>query len=128
MKAAPAVSPVIRLLSQEMLNRYAEASGDNNPIHIDESYAKTTSMGGTIAHGMLVLAMVSEMMTAAFGSEWMDSGKIDVRFRAPSRPGDTVTATAEARDGGGNGRQKYAIECVNQAGQLLISGSVEVRL
>ena len=60
---APVVQPVTRTLTQEMLNAYAEASGDFNPIHTDEAFAKTTPMGGTIAHGMLVLSFISEMMT-----------------------------------------------------------------
>ncbi len=126
--SAPPVSPVVRTLRQEMLNGYAEASGDHNPIHTDEAYAKTTPMGGTIAHGMLVLAMVSEMMTATFGPSWLDSGKLDVRFRAPARPGDVITASANPKEGAANGRQRYAIECLNQEGELLISGSAEVNL
>jgi acyl dehydratase len=108
-----------------MLNAYAAASGDHNPIHIDEAFAKTTPMGGTIAHGMLVLSLISEMMTAAFGPAWLASGTLDVRFRAPARPGDTVTARArpqEPRDG----RLRYAVECVSQAEEVLISGTAEV--
>ncbi len=126
--SASQVSPIVRTLRQEMLNGYADASGDHNPIHTDEAYAKTTPMGGTIAHGMLVLAMVSEMMTATFGTKWLQSGKLDVRFRAPSRPGDVITASAQANEGAADGRQRYAIECLNQEGQLLISGSAEVNL
>ena len=68
---APEVAPVTRALTQAMLNAYADASGDHNPIHIDEAFAKTTPMGGTIAHGMLVLSLISEMMTAAFGERWL---------------------------------------------------------
>ncbi len=120
------VRPVVRPLTQEMLNRYAEASGDHNPIHIDEAFARTTQMGGTIAHGMLVLAVMSEMMTAAFGKTWLAAGSLDVRFRAPARPGDTVTARAKAVDGGKDGRQRYAVECVNQKDEVLISGNAEV--
>ena len=94
-----------------MLNAYADASGDHNPIHIDEAFAKTTPMGGTIAHGMLVLSFISEMMTAAFGERWLASGSLDVRFRAPARPGDTVTARATAQEPK-DGRLRYAVECV----------------
>ncbi len=126
--SAPPVSSVVRTLQQEMINGYAVASGDHNPIHTDEDYARTTPMGGTIAHGMLVLAIVSEMMTATFGREWLESGKLDVRFRAPSRPGDVVTASASASDGAAEGRQRYLIECTNQQGELLISGRTEVNL
>jgi 3-hydroxybutyryl-CoA dehydratase len=119
------VAAVTRTLTQDMLNRYAEASGDHNPIHTDEAFAKTTPMGGTIAHGMLVLSFISEMMAGAFGERWLASGSLDVRFRAPARPGDTVTARAtpqEPRDD----RLRYAVEVVSQRDEVLISGTAEV--
>ena len=122
---APPVAPVSRKLTQEMLNAYAQASGDFNPIHIDEEFALTTPMGGTIAHGMLVLSFISEMMTAAFGARWLASGSLDVRFRAPARPGDTVTALAQAQPPK-DGRLRYSVECVSQTGEQLISGTAEV--
>ena len=125
--SAPEVAPVSRLLTQSMINAYAEASGDHNPIHVDQDFAKTTPMGGTIAHGMLVLALISELLTNAFGAAWLQTGKLDVRLRAPSRPGDTVTARATAASETGT-NVRYNVECVNQAGELLISGSAEVPL
>jgi acyl dehydratase len=124
--SAPEVAPVVLQLSQAMLNQYAEASGDHNPIHTDETFAKTTPMGGTIAHGMLVLSMISQMMTAAFGERWLTSGTLDVRFRAPARPTDTVTARAKPADGAAAGRQRYSVDCVNQNDEVLIAGTAEV--
>jgi len=121
----PEVAAVTRLLTQPMLNAYAEASGDHNPIHIDEAFARTTPMGGTIAHGMLVLSFISEMMAGAFGERWLASGSLDVRFRAPARPGDTVTARATQQEPK-DGRLRYAVECVSQTGEALITGAAEV--
>jgi 3-hydroxybutyryl-CoA dehydratase len=122
---APQVHPVTRTLTQEMLNAYAEASGDFNPIHIDEAFAKTTPMGGTIAHGMLVLSFISEMMTAAFRTAWLSTGTLEVRFRGPARPGDTVTARATPQEPK-NGRLRYAVECISQTDEVLISGTAEL--
>ena len=122
---APDVAPVTRQLTQAMLNAYADASGDHNPIHINEAFAKTTPMGGTIAHGMLVLSFISEMMTRAFGREWLAGGALDVRFRAPARPGDVVTARARF-DTEKDGRLRYAVECVSQTDEVLIAGSAEI--
>jgi acyl dehydratase len=113
-------------LSQDQLHWYAEASGDHNPIHIDEAFAQTTQFGGTIAHGMLVLSVISQMMTSAFGERWIRSGALDVRFRNPARPTDEVTSRATPVGGASSGRQRYSVECVNQAGELLISGTAEV--
>src|SRR5690606_20480515 len=121
---AQEVAPVTRSLTQDMLNRYADASGDHNPIHIDEAFAKTTPMGGTIAHGMLVLSFISEMMAGAFGERWLTSGSLDVRFRAPARPGDTVTARATPQEPK-DGRLRYNVEVVSQADEVLISGTAE---
>jgi 3-hydroxybutyryl-CoA dehydratase len=108
-----------------MLGRYAEASGDFNPIHIDEEFARATPFGGTIAHGMLVLAFISEMMTGAFADRWLSGGRLDVRFRSPARPGDVVTARAAGAKPE-EGFLKYNVECVNQTGEVLISGSARV--
>jgi 3-hydroxybutyryl-CoA dehydratase len=113
------------MLNQGMLNAYAEASGDHNPIHIDEAFARTTPMGGTIAHGMLVLSLISEMMTAAFGRAWLQGGTLDVRFRAPARPGDTVTARATPQESK-DASLRYAVECVSQSGEVLIAGTATV--
>jgi 3-hydroxybutyryl-CoA dehydratase len=124
---APEIASLTRQLNQAMLNRYANASGDFNPIHIDEAFAKATPFGGTIAHGMLVLAFISEMMTIAFDDRWLSGGKLDVRFRAPARPGDLITASA-APAKPDEGFLKYRVECVNQAGEVLISGSAQVPL
>lgn len=121
----PEVAPQSRTLNQAMLNAYADASGDHNPIHVDEAFAKNTQLGGTIAHGMLVLSFISEMMTAAFGERWLASGVLDARFRSPARPGDTVTARARAQEPK-DGRVRYAVECVNQNDEQLISGTAEV--
>jgi 3-hydroxybutyryl-CoA dehydratase len=123
--STPEVASVTRTLTQPMLNAYADASGDHNPLHIDEAFAKTTPMGGTIAHGMLVLSFISEMMAGAFGQQWLATGSLDVRFRAPARPGDTVTARATAQEPK-DGRLRYAVEVVSEGGELLISGTAEV--
>ena len=123
--SGPDVAPVVRALDQAMIDAYAEASGDHNPIHIDPDFARTTPMGGTIAHGMLVLSFISEMMTAAFGERWLRGGSLDVRFRAPARPGNTVTARARALEDK-DGRLRYAVECISQADEVLISGTAEV--
>jgi 3-hydroxybutyryl-CoA dehydratase len=117
----PEVRPLSRRVTQDGIRRYAEASGDFNPIHVDEEYARTTPFGGTIAHGMMVLAYVSEMMAAAFGHDWLAGGRLKVRFRAPARPGDTLTVRAEPRRA-----FEYSIECSNQKGETLVSGMAEV--
>jgi 3-hydroxybutyryl-CoA dehydratase len=120
-----ALKPVIKEITQAKINRYAEAGGDGNPLHTDEEFAKGTQFGGTIAHGLLVLAYLSEMLTSAFGEAWAGGGRMKVRFRAPARPGDTVTASGQVT-GVQGGRTTCAVECRNQAGEVLVSGEAEV--
>ena len=87
-EALPAIT---KRVTQEGIERYAEASGDFNPIHIDPEFAAGSHFGGTVAHGMMIAAYVSEMMTVSFGTDWLRSGRLKLRFRAPVLPGDTVT-------------------------------------
>jgi 3-hydroxybutyryl-CoA dehydratase len=117
-----------RSLTQEKIDGYARASGDFNPIHIDPAFAAATPFGGTIAHGMLLLAYLSEMMTAAFGRAWLSGGRLKVRFKGVARPGDTLTVRGRIERVQDEGRRFLAgVECVNQAGELLVVGDAEVR-
>ncbi|MFC2019089.1 MaoC family dehydratase [Chloroflexota bacterium] len=121
-----------KTVTQENINLYAEASRDFNPIHIDEDFARKTPLGGTIAHGMLILAYVSQMMTAAFGESWLIGGKLNIRFRNPARPGDTVSINGQIRRMEKAGEQTKVdceISVQNQKGEPLITGeaSLEVK-
>jgi len=125
------LSSVVKHITQEEINRYAEASGDFNPVHIDESFAAQTPLGGTIAHGMLILAYVSEMMTAAFGKNWPSGGKLSVRFKAPARPKDTITITGKIdsiEHKEGISHINCGVESHNQKGEAIVVGKTTVKL
>ena len=116
-------------LTQEKIDGYARASGDFNPIHVDPAFAGASPFGGTIAHGMLLLAYLSEMLTAAFGRAWLSGGRLKVRFKGVARPGDTLTMRGRVERVPDEGRRVIAaLECVNQAGELLVVGDAEVRV
>jgi 3-hydroxybutyryl-CoA dehydratase len=118
-----------KAVTQEKIDRYARASGDFNPIHVDPAFAAATPFGGTIAHGMLLLAYLSEMLTAAFGRDWLSGGRLKVRFKGAGRPGDTLTVRGRVERMQDEGRRVFAtVECVNQAGEVLVAGDAEVRL
>lgn len=76
------------------IDAFAEVTGDDNPVHLDEAYAAKTRFGGRIAHGMLSAGYISTVL----GSRMPGPGAIylsqTLRFRRPVRIGDTVTATA----------------------------------
>lgn len=122
---------VVKHITQQEINLYAEASGDFNPIHIDEPFAAQTPLGGTIAHGMLILAYVSEMMTAAFGKSWLEGGKLSVRFKAPARPKDVITITGKIdsiEHKEGIPYVNCGLESHNQGGETIVIGKATVKL
>lgn len=81
-----------RTVAEADLERFADVSGDVNPVHLDQEYAETTMFEGRIAHGMLTASFIS----AALGSKLPGPGCIylsqTLKFKAPVRPGDTVEA------------------------------------
>ena len=120
-----------KLITQKQIEKYARASGDFNPIHIDAEFAAASQFGSTIAHGMMVAALISEMMTLAFDELWARSGGMKIRFRSPVRPGQRVTATGSVRrvtaaDDGD--RVSCAVSIVTDDGETAIAGQTEVTL
>jgi len=116
-------------ITQKQINLYAEASQDFNPIHIDENFVKKTPLGGTIAHGMLILAYVSQMMTVAFGRDWLVGGKLNVRFKEPARPGDTITVSGHISKLEKRGQETIIncdVQCCNQKNDLIITGEAKL--
>ncbi|MFC1946174.1 MaoC family dehydratase [Chloroflexota bacterium] len=125
-----AIPSLTRYITQEDINLYAEASRDFNPVHLDEVFARSMQFDGTIAHGMLVLAYVSQMMTDAFGEYWLTGGRLNVRFKTPARPGDTVTVSGEVRsveEVAGRLQAGFSVLCRNQKGETIITGEAELR-
>ena len=88
---------VEKTFCQDDVNRYADAAGDHNPIHVDPNFAAGSQFGRRIAHGMMIAASISEMMAQAFGQDWHKSGRMKIRFRAPVFPGETVRASGTVR-------------------------------
>jgi 3-hydroxybutyryl-CoA dehydratase len=118
-------------ITQEKINLYAEASGDFNPIHVDESFAAKTPLGGTIAHGMLILAYISEMMTQAFGESWLSRGEISVRFKAPARTRDILTISGcvdSIEEVNGVSYTNCTVQCHNQRDEAVVAGQAVVKL
>ena len=110
-------------INQERLNAYAKASGDDNPLHLDPEFAAGTPFGGIIAHGMLTLAFVSEMMAAAHGRDWLVSGGLRVRFKGAAYLGDQVEAWGNLAKEQGSSRT-YSVGVRNATnGQELITGT-----
>jgi 3-hydroxybutyryl-CoA dehydratase len=118
-------------VTQEDINLYAKASRDFNPIHIDEEFARQTPAGGTIAHGMLILAYVSQMLTMAFGRNWLTGGRFNIRFKTPARPGDILTIQGRIVKIQKEMEQTVvncSVLCANQKNESVITGEAIVRV
>ena len=124
----PSISKVV---IQEDIKMYAKASGDHNPLHQDPVFAASTHFGRIVAHGMLVLAYVSEMMTQAFGRHWLETGGLKTRFRAPVYPGDRVATFGEIVklvEENGDVHLTCYIGCRNEDGDEVINGEAWVTM
>ena len=77
-----------KAMTQQIIDAWADVSGDRNPLHVDPDYARTTRYGGTIAHGHIALSYLCQLMQSWAGAAWMNGGRlVDIRFVAPIRPG-----------------------------------------
>ncbi len=126
-----ALPTVEKLIDQERIDMYAQASGDYNPIHVDAEFAAQSRFGGTIAHGMMVAASISEMMSRAFGIDWARSGKMKMRFRSPVKPGQRAAARGEVRSVSETERGRRiscAVSVRTDDGETAISGTAEVEV
>ena len=120
---------VEKLITQEQIERYAEASGDFNPVHVDHEFAAASQFGGTIAHGMLVAASISEMMTMAFGENWLVRGSLKLRFKAPVYPSEHISTfgrVKSVRERAGT-REITCAVCVSKSdGEAAVAGDATV--
>ncbi len=112
-----------REVTDEVIRKFAEVSGDYNPIHLDEEFAKTTRFGKRIAHGMLSGAFISAILGNEFQGRTVIYLSQTLKFTAPVFIGDTVTATATIT----NIREDKNIVtletiCTNQDGETLVKG------
>ena len=120
-----------KLITQDQIEKYARASGDFNPIHVDHEFAASTQFEGTIAHGMMVAATISEMMADAFGRNWPETGSMKIRFRSPVKPGQRVTTQGNVRrveTSDGVSRISCSVSVVKDDGETAIAGQAEVTM
>jgi 3-hydroxybutyryl-CoA dehydratase len=91
--------PVLsRHVTQPMIDAYAKASGDFNPIHVDPDFARTGPFGRTIAHGLMTLAFAAQMLNAWTDGAFDECGEIDVTFIAPVFAGDALEMTGTVEE------------------------------
>ncbi|MBT9155323.1 MAG: (R)-specific enoyl-CoA hydratase [Firmicutes bacterium] len=116
-----------KTISESDIYLFAGVTGDFNPVHINEEFAKTTMFKGRIAHGMLSVGLISAVLgTALPGANTIYLAQ-ELSFRAPVRIGDTVTATVEVLEKiDGKNRIILRTTATTQDGTLVIDGKATV--
>lgn len=126
-KSNDPVGSITQQIDTDQTYRYAEASGDNMPIHLDEEVAKSVGLPGIIIHGLCTMAFTSwgAIQTVA-GGDPSRLKRFAVRFSRPVLPGQEITTTFWAA-GEANGNQVFGFETRNGDGDVVIKdGLAEV--
>jgi 3-hydroxybutyryl-CoA dehydratase len=120
---------VTKRIDEADIQAFAEVTGDHNPIHLDEAFAKTTRFGRRIAHGMLSASLISAVLANKLPGEGSIYLGQTLQFVAPVFPGDEVTArvrVTEIRED--KPIVKLETICVNQRDEIVIRGEATVLL
>ena len=117
----PEGSPVLSatvVLDEDLPRRYADASGDHNPIHLDPEYARAAGLPGVIVHGLASLAIATRTVLAAAGLDASAVGRLGCRFTRPIAPGDALTTRVWEYGSG------YRFDAVNGAGEVVLGAGL----
>lgn len=116
-------------ISRTQLALFAGASGDHNPIHLDDEEAKSGGLPGVIVHGMLTMAFLGQVLTG-----WVPQNQLrgwNARFVSMAFPGDTITCkgvVAEKISENGENQVKLDISAENQKGDNILIGTAVVAI
>ena len=123
--------PIKKMITMDQIRMYADASGDYNPIHINEDFGKNSQFGRNIGHGMMAAATISELMAESFGTAWYNTGKMKMRFRSPVYPGDEIQTSGQIKkleDTTNSSHITCTVMITRQDGDIIISGGTSVRV
>ena len=106
------------------LVKYAGASGDFNPLHTDPKVGEMIGVGGIIAHGMLIMGFVGQMLSEYVGPQALK--KFGVRFKGMTHLDDVITCTGlitEKYEENGEGRIAGKVQAADQTGDIKVTGT-----
>jgi 3-hydroxybutyryl-CoA dehydratase len=117
------VASLVTVVDEARIRAFAEVSGDTNPMHLDPAFGIQTRFGGPIAHGMLSASFVSAVIGTLLPGPGAIYKSQSLRFTAPVRAGDSITARVEVVELYPERRRvRLATTCANQLGQLVVEG------
>jgi 3-hydroxybutyryl-CoA dehydratase len=100
-----------KTVTEEDLEMFARISGDRNPVHFDDEYARQTIFGGRIAHGMLTASLISAIIGEQLPGHGTIYMKQNLTFMAPVKIGDVVQATVTVADIVDYAKRRVALRC-----------------
>ena len=114
---------ISKTVTEGDIELYARATGDFNPIHLDQAYAEKTMFKGRIAHGILSLGLLTNVLGNILPGHGTIYLSQEIRFLAPVRIGDTLTARVEVVELiAEKNRAKFRTTCTNQEGEEVADG------
>jgi len=118
---------ITKTIEQSDIDAFARVTGDHNPVHVDEEFAKTTRFGKRIAHGMLTASLISAVLANKLPGEGSVYLGQTLQFVAPVFPGDEITARVTVKE---VREDKPVVKletiCVNQREEVVIRGEATV--
>ena len=112
-----------RTVTEDDIELFAKATGDFNPLHLDQAYAEKTIFKGRIAHGLLSLGFISTILGNILPGHGTIYLSQEVKFLAPVRIGDTLTARVEVLELlPEKNRARFRTMCTNQDGKVVVDG------
>ena len=108
-----------KTVSERDVELFGEVSGDVNPVHFDEKFARGTIFRGRIAHGVLSASYISTVLGMKMPGPGTIFLSVTARFKAPVRIGDTVTATCTVRDINAE-KRRVIFDCVCTVGETTV--------
>jgi len=118
---------ITKTIEQSDIDAFARVTGDHNPVHVDEEFAKTTRFGRRIAHGMLTASLISAVLANKLPGEGSVYLGQTLKFVAPVFPGDEITARVTIREiREDKPILKLETVCVNQRDEIVIRGEATV--
>src|SRR6185369_5707746 len=118
---------ITKTIEQSDIDAFARVTGDHNPVHVDEEFAKTTRFGRRIAHGMLTASLISSVLASKLPGEGSVYLGQTLQFVAPVFPGDEITARVTVREiREDKPILKLETLCLNQRGDVVIRGEATV--
>ena len=118
---------ITKTIEQSDIDAFARVTGDHNPVHVDEEFAKTTRFGRRIAHGMLTASLISAVLANHLPGEGSVYLGQTLKFVAPVFPGDEITARVTIREiREDKPILKLETVCVNQRDEIVIRGEATV--